>query len=103
MKPFARQHDAGVDQLFVELAHLGQLLLGGQYSGFRGLAGLYHYDEPHCSLRRFSVRVEESSDFLSRSTSFLLMRRLANLVIDTRPKIFFAIYKIGALDPPEGA
>src|SRR5262249_52104187 len=47
MQPFARQHDADLDQLLVELAHLAELLLRRQLARFRFLGRLHAHHDSH--------------------------------------------------------
>ena len=47
MQAFAGQHHAGLHQLLVELAHLGQQLLAGHHAGFGFLRRLDHHHESH--------------------------------------------------------
>src|SRR6185436_3812515 len=50
LEPFAREHDARLHQLLVEVAHLGELFLRRQLAGF-GLLRRFDYDhESHCEL-----------------------------------------------------
>ena len=83
MQPFAREHDAGLHQFFVELAHLGQQLLVGQNAGFRVLRRL---DQNHESHRHLSVWLYRKASVSLRPLSTiraLLRCRTANLEIDT--------------------
>src|SRR5688500_537776 len=50
LKAFTRQHHPRLHQLFVELAHLRQLFLGGHDSTFGVLVGFHQYHESHCRI-----------------------------------------------------
>ena len=47
LQALAGQHDAGLHQLLVELAHLCEQLGAGHHAGFRALVGLDDDHEPH--------------------------------------------------------
>jgi hypothetical protein len=50
VQPLARQHDAGLDQRFVELAHVGQQLFAGHFAGFAVFVGFDQNHEFHFGL-----------------------------------------------------
>src|SRR5438045_4135327 len=55
--PFALEHPAGLHQLFVELAHLGEKLPAGQHAGLRLLVRLHdHHDSHDWILHRLDCR-----------------------------------------------
>src|SRR5436190_7363425 len=47
VQPFAGQHDAGIDELFVEIAHPGEDVVVGHDARFAVLVGVHQNHEPH--------------------------------------------------------
>src|SRR6266536_4158210 len=60
VEPFAREHDARLDQLLVELAHLGEELLARENSRLRLLVCLDDHHEPHRSSLLSTITTNEA-------------------------------------------
>src|ERR1700682_4344557 len=71
LEPFTREHHPGFDQLFVELAHLGQHLLVGESPSFRSLVAFDQHHETHCSI---PLLVSVFGRLLIRQAPFLSLR-----------------------------
>src|SRR3954469_21505286 len=60
LQPFACQHNAGLGQLLIELAHLGQNLLIRKNPGFGFRGRLHDYHKPHVRISSLIRRVRLS-------------------------------------------
>src|SRR5262249_54235188 len=82
VEPFAREHHAGLHQLFVELSHRGQQLLVRHHPRLRVLGGLDYRHESHRGLSSL-FRVASRA-----SASGLYLRDERTSTISTGPRIF---------------
>src|SRR5262249_22452511 len=74
------QHDPGLDQLLVELPHLGEELPGRHLSGLGRLRRLHNHHDAHCSA---PVDFEVESATTDRESPLLPWRRTGPVWIDT--------------------
>src|SRR5690348_9526440 len=84
MQPLAGQHDAGLDQLLVVVAHLGQELFARHDAGLRIGVRLDHHHDAHLSVS-FDVGVAAASRTVpfGRRLASYVRRRTTAAEIDT--------------------